>query len=502
MEIIEALSKEDVRHFKLFLKRTNSNVSKAPVSILFDAIRKNKFISDKEIHNKYFSELKRNAFYRLKNRMLTDVNKSLLVLNYDKDDRIMILNYLILSEIFLYKSEYKMAYDFLEKAEKKARKSDFFDLLNTIYEQMILLSRQFFDLPLDDILKKKRANYDQRKKIMEANDMLAEILWRFQKSNYAKQGKDVLEELDNIQKELENIHIIEQSPSLKMQIQVSIRMILYQKGDFSSLNKYLESKLVEFQNDGIFTKSNHAQKIVLLTWLINTNIKLFSFSNVFKHAKQLRNNLDEYNKLYYNTHIWTYYQSMILAFFYSNQLERCLKVLNTYSKDDVIKDFGLHHTNYNVNSALIYFCLNNLKKANTYLDNLLKEEFFEALNDQPKILIKIIELLFYYENGDYKYLDYAIKSAQKKLPSLKDEKFIRHSHFLKILKLLAKDPEMIDLKTINEVDAFINQSPTFEPIGNNEAINFKIWLQSKKLNESYYSLLIEEIGKLSSSTTV
>jgi len=496
MDIIKALSKEDVRHFKLFLKRTNSNVSKAPVSILFDAIRKNKFNSDKDIQETHFSGLKKNAFYRLKNRMLADINKSLLVLSYDKDDRIMTMNYLILSEIFLYKSEYKMAYFFLEKAEKKAKGNEFFGLLDTIYEQMILLSRQFFDLPLDDILKKKRTNSEQRKKIMEANDMLAEVVWRFQKSNYAKQGKDILEELDNIQTALDNIHIIEQSPSLRMQIQVSIRMILYQKGDFNSLNQYLESKLQEFQQDGIFTKNNHPQKIVMLTWLINTNIKLLNFKRVFKHAKKLSDSLNEFNKLYYDTYIWTYYQCMIMACFYSDQLERCLQVLNTYANDEVIKDHSLFHTNYYVNSALIYFCLNNLKKANTYLDKLLKAEFFDTLNDQLKIIIKIIELLFYYENGDYKYLKHAIKSTKKKLPLLREEKFIKHFSFLKVLNLLANDPKMINLKTINEVENFIRQYPIFEIIGNNEAFNYKVWLQSKKLDKGYYPLLIEEIRNL------
>jgi len=496
MDIIEALSKEDVRHFKLFLKRTNLNVNKAPVSILFDAIRKSKFDNDKDIHDKYFSELKRNAFYRLKNRMLTDINKSLLVLSYKKDDRILTMNYLILSEIFLYKSEYKMAYNFLEKAEKKASSNEFYGLLDIVYERMILLSRQFFDLPLDDILKKKTANFEQRKEIMEANDEMARIRWQLQKLNYEREDNYVLNDLDNIQAELQNIRIVENSPSLKFQLQEINSMIYLQKGDFNSLNEYLGKTIQQFQEDGFFNKNTHRQKIVMFTWLINTNVKLLNFNQAYKYANKLRDSLDEYNKLYYDTYIWAYYQSMIIACFYSDQLERCLQVLNTQSKDEVIKDHSLFHTNYNINSALIYFCLKKLKKANVYLDKLLKVEFFDALTDQLKIMIKIVELLFYYENGDYKYLEYAIKSVKKKITFLKEEKFARHFRFLKVLNLLAKDPEMINIKTINEVDAFVIQSPIIEIIDTNEAINYKIWLQSKKLKKSYYPLLIKEVRNL------
>jgi len=394
----------------------------------------------------------------------------------------------------LYKSEYKMAYDFMKKAEKKATANEFYGLLGIIYEQMILLSRHYFDLPLDNILKRKKFNFEQRKKTMEVNDMMAEIRWRLQKSNYDKQGTNILEELDNIQTGLENIDILKKSPSLQIQIQESIRMILLQKGDFVSLNKYLENKVLQFKEERIFNKSNHSQKIVMLTWLINTNVKMLDFNSVYKYANEIKISLEEYNRLYYDTYIWTYYQSMIAACFYSNQLKRCLQVLNSYSKEEILKDHSLFHTNYYINTAIIHFCLNDLKKANKYLNKLLEVEFYDALTDIMKVTLKIVELLFYYENKDYKYLEYALKSFKQKLPILQQEKFIRHSHFLKILNLLVKDPEMCNLKTINEIDTFKKQSPTFD-IGNNEAINYKIWLLSKELNKSYYPLLIAEIRK-------
>lgn len=243
MDIIRTLTKEEVRHFKLFLKRSNIKVADAPVSQLFDSFRKNKDKNDKTIHKEKFKHLKVNAFYRLKNRMLVDVKKSLLVLNYNKDDRILILNYLILAEIFLYKSQFEITYDFLSKAEKKAKEQELYSVLETIYEQMIALSHHYFDLPLLEIIKKKKAVNEKKNEINAINDMLAEVMWRLQKSNYGVKGMDIKDVLDNIKKKLDNIELLEQSPSLRIQMQKSIRMMLLQKGDFSSLHIYLSETL-------------------------------------------------------------------------------------------------------------------------------------------------------------------------------------------------------------------------------------------------------------------
>jgi len=227
MDIISTLTKEEVRHFKLFLKRSNTNVADAPVSQLFDNLRKNK--DDSEIRQKKFKHLKANAFYRLKN--LVDLNKSLLVLNYDKDDRILILNYLILSEIFLYKSEYEITYSFLCKAEKKAVEQEFYSILEIIYEHMIVLSRLYHDLPLPEIIKKKKTVIEKKYEIHTFNDMLAEITWRLKNSNFGSKGFDIVNELENIKNKLDDIELLEQSPSLRIQMQNNIRMMLLQKGE-------------------------------------------------------------------------------------------------------------------------------------------------------------------------------------------------------------------------------------------------------------------------------
>jgi len=492
MNIIDTLTKEDVRHFKLFLKRSNIKVADAPVSKLFDVIRKGNYEDDKTIHQEKFNQLKANAFYRLKNRMLVDINKSLLVLNYNKVDKILILNYLILSEIFLYKSAFKIAYNFLCKAEKKAAEHEFYSILETIYEQMIALSHQYVDLPLLTIIKKKKDVVKRKEEINAVNDMLAEVMWRLQKSNYSAKGLHIVDELDNIKNKLDNINLIDQSPSLRIQMQKSIRMMLLQKGDFSSLQLYLSKTLKEFDRDAVFNKNNHNQKIVMQTWLINVNLKLFNFHLVYEYAEELKESLHQYKNLYYETHVWTYYQCVFAGCFYSNQLQRCLQISKKYSSEEVLKD---HSSLINLNLAIVYFCLKDIKKANECLNKVLKPIFFDALTNELKLMVIIVELLFYYESKDFSYFNYSIKKIQKKYAHvLSLPQFKRQHTFLKVLVILGRDISFSEEKTEEIVSRFIDDSPPFEA-GTNEGIHYKSWLVAQLENKNYYTVLLTILKK-------
>lgn len=493
MDIISALTKEEVRHFKLFLKRSNIKVADAPVSQLFDSIRKNNYKDDKAIHERRFKDLKANAFYRLKNRMLVDVKKSLLVLNYDKVDRILIFNYLILSEIFLYKSEYEITYYFLCKAEKKAIEQEFFSILEMIYEHMIVLSRLYYDFPLPEIIKKKKAIIEKKKEIHAVNDMLAEVTWSLQKSNFGAKGLDIIDELDNIKSKLDSIELLERSPSLRIQMQKSIRMLLLQKGDFQSLHIFLSQKLIEFEQENIFNKNNHNQKIVMQTWLINANIKLLNFHLVYKYTEELKKSLHRYKNLYYETHIWTYYQCIFVACFYSNQLNRCLQILKNYSKDEVLKDHSLYHTNFNINSAIVYYCLKDIKKANKHLSKLLEPVFFDALSDEMKLTVITVELLFYFESSDIDYFNYSIKLILKKYKSILGQvEFERQHLFFNVLSSFGKDVTLEMPKTEKLINNFIDESPSFE-VGTNEGIHYKSWLIAQTKNKDYYKTLLQNL---------
>ena len=81
-EVVLSLNKEESRFFKLFAGRTNTKDERKDL-LLFDFIKKSDPIDEDKIATKLYGENK-NAFYRLKNRLLTDLNKSLLLQHLTK----------------------------------------------------------------------------------------------------------------------------------------------------------------------------------------------------------------------------------------------------------------------------------------------------------------------------------------------------------------------------------------------------------------------------------
>lgn len=230
------------------------------------------------------------------------------------------------------------------------------------------------------------------------------------------------------------------------------------------------------------------------TWLINVNIKLLNFYLAYQYSEELKKSLQQYNNLYYETHIWTYYQCVFAACFYSNQLKRCLKILKTYSNEEVLKDHSLYHAYFFINSAIVYYSLGDIKNANKYLNELLAPPIFSTLGDEMTLTVLIVELLFYFENEDFKYFNYSLKNIKKKYKNLLIQpQFERQRFFLNVLASLGKDVNVDLVKTEKIIIDFIDKSPTFE-VGNNEAIHYKSWLKAQTKNKDYYETLLYSLN--------
>ena len=108
-EVILSMSKEELRFFKLYSSRTNSSKTRKDI-LLFDQIKKTEQFSESKFQEKYYKQNK-NAFYRLKNRLLEDINKSLTLQYIDEEADISLMKNIILSRIFKTKGKYSRNLD-------------------------------------------------------------------------------------------------------------------------------------------------------------------------------------------------------------------------------------------------------------------------------------------------------------------------------------------------------------------------------------------------------
>ena len=119
--IIQSLSKEEIRFFKLFLKRTESK-NRKDVD-LFDLIRrKNGEYTTKDA----LKTLKTNPnnYYQVKNRLYHELNNSMVWQHIWKDKQSKSFSFVLLSRVYKNKGELELSFHYLKKAEKEAIDSE------------------------------------------------------------------------------------------------------------------------------------------------------------------------------------------------------------------------------------------------------------------------------------------------------------------------------------------------------------------------------------------
>ena len=214
---------------------------------LFDFIKKADSTDEGKIAAKLYGKNK-NAFYRLKNRLLTDLNKSLLLQHLNTEEDLSILQNLLLSRLFRQKQKNKVAEVYLKKAEKKAEQIEAYELLNLIYNELIKLSHDMISIDVEDYIEKKKTNNERLRRIHEIDDVLAAVMFRIRSAkNYSRNNAAIIDLLEKTVNEYTQTENLEISAKLRIKIPQAVSRVLLQKHDYIALEEYLLHMLEVFK---------------------------------------------------------------------------------------------------------------------------------------------------------------------------------------------------------------------------------------------------------------
>ena len=129
--LVKSLNKEEVRFFKLFASRTQQAFERKDLK-LFDFLRKEDVEKEELFLQKLYPGESKNAWYRLKNRLLNDLNKSLSVLHYEEDAFIHAFHMLALYRYFFNKNLLEEARYYLRRCERSAESIENYELLDIV----------------------------------------------------------------------------------------------------------------------------------------------------------------------------------------------------------------------------------------------------------------------------------------------------------------------------------------------------------------------------------
>ncbi len=494
-DIILPLSKEEARTYKLFTERLNFEKSDRKILQLFDFIRSGTYEEkDDALVVKLFGTANYNAYYRLKNRLVDDVERSLLMHHYDIDEKIKVINQIKLAKIFTFKTQYLQAVNYLIAAEKQALKYDYFDLLNTIYDEILTICKRYNELDPEPFILKQAENLKKYQLIQQSNTLLASLNYQLKQTNFSGKDKQVQQVIQRLLKKLNAQQAVYKLPGLQLQIHECVRNGLLQKKDFLSLENYLIDSWQTFNDEKFFNKSNTNEKIVLLIWIINASYKNKHIHQRLPYINQLEKELNEHGKDYYNRYVWAYVQSRMLYYISEGKLNEAISLLNAFKKEAVYKELTHYHLNITFNLSSLYYYTGQLNLASKELTPLFSKTIYAQLASDWKISLHLLDLILQSEAEEFNYIDYKLKEVKREFAkSLMLPQFEKEKGFLQLIGKMNKYQDWRQQKAVQTaIQDFIQLYKNIEP-GSNEAVSYVLWLQSRLTKKPFFELLQQEL---------
>ncbi len=476
-QIIGMMNKEEVRHLKLFMGRTNAGEERKDIE-LFDYIRQhNEDYDETKIQQKLYGPRDKNALYRLKNRLLEDIGKSITLQYIDESDFNAVVHHLLLSRFFLSKSQSQIAFHYLGRAEKKAIAADSPELMDLVYGEYVRFSQETLEINPTEYIKKRRLNREQLNQLQEIDDVLAEVVYKVRTTqNFTGQDYRIIETLRKRVNEFSKQKSTSNSILLRFKIYQSLSRILLQKRDFVLLEKYLEQTFEEFTREGLFSRNKHDTKLQLLTYLANAQFENKKFEQSLATAARLKAAMNEYGGLLHDKYLFFYYNILVIGYSDKNK-EKAIEILNEAKDNVVIKKLPFYLVFVFLNLTVLNFDNRNYKLAIRNLVKLTMETGFAGLDRILRMKIAVAELIIRFELQDIDTLERRLEQVKKEFADLfrtKDGR--RQNDMVSILSSMCTSTSIRRDKNLRKKILKITGTATAKT---NDVINYNDWLNSK-----------------------
>jgi len=478
LEIINSLNKEEIRFYKLFAGRTNTSDSRKDM-ILFDFIKQNEDEYDEEIISKELYQDNKNSFYQLKNRIYKDLNKSMMLQHMGKEKDIFILHFVLLSRVYKRKGKLELSFNYLKKAEKEAENIEDFELLSIIYSEILTLSYDMVSVNVEEYIKKKRSNDELLNWNQEMDLLLAAVINKIKTAqNFSKNdnsiNKILQKALDNFSKNKK----IPKSPKFRIKVFQLVSRVLLQQHDFNALEEYLLHTYKEFNEENLFTETNHEQKLTMISYLTNCLFKTKKYSQSLFYAEILKISMNDYGGILKEKYLFYYYNSLIINYSLHDK-NKALEVLKEAKNNDVIQNLPTFSVFIYLNTALIYYDQDKLSLSAKNLSRLMLQDDFTSIGKSLQLKIHIAELIVRYDLNQTDVIDAKIQHIKKCYTKLlNDINFTRDNKIIEIIESLIYCNDIkTDKKLLKEI-ANLSVRISDDEADDIDVINYNIWLNS------------------------
>jgi hypothetical protein len=412
IELIRSLSKEEVRHIKIFLNRTNSSDDRKDIQ-LFDLFRNSRRINEERFFHKLYPEGEKNAYYRLKNRLTDEVLKGLGTLYYNDGSSVQALQVLAIARHFASGGDLALCQSLLSRAESLALKEQDHGLLEIILTELLrmAIAHPSEEHTPEEIIARRLLNREFIGMEQEVDDILSVISNRMRATENEEVRAGLLQSLR------EELDALLFGPRLKDMEVLRIRLfhayhqLLHLYSSPRQIEKFLRQTYKAFRKEKLFTRFRRALQAGMLRELIRLTIEHG------KHEKALEF-LDDLQDLA-RTATGDERRELLSAFY--SLSHQCFLGINPYKASDLINealsekalrhDFGIR-LRFNAPLLKAAHVGGKTEELRTRLAELRNERGFIDLDPETRIKAETADLLIRWAAGDQDYVKHFLNETR------------------------------------------------------------------------------------------
>ncbi|HAP00973.1 MAG TPA: hypothetical protein DCQ93_03510 [Bacteroidetes bacterium] len=437
-QVVARMNKEDIRHYKLYASRMEYSHDRKDIA-LFDHIRDTgESYTEAEAIKKFYPPYNRNAYYRLKHRLLQTLNKSLLLQYVESQDEIFIHALFGLYKHQYSQNNFSVARYYLKKAEGKAISIEYFEMLDIIYSEYIRLSNTLVNINPEEYIEKRKKNYERLSKLREIDQVLAAMSYRLKLSQNFTSDNSLVKMLDKTVKDFSSDKELASSAQFQFRVVNAVSRSLLQKHEYKTLEKYLLSTFKDFQKKRMFNKSTHDGKLEMITFIVNTLFKNKKYDESLMWADKLHTSMEEHNRLLYNKYLVFYTNALTINYSVVNP-DKAIQILEEQKSSPMLKSIPFYEIFVYLNLAIFYFDKRNYDKSVRHIIKMGLLDSFKKADRGLKLKIAVGELIIRLELEEFDTIEYRmvqIKNDFKDL--LKEDNFSREKSMIQIIESFNK----------------------------------------------------------------
>jgi hypothetical protein len=310
--------------------------------------------------------------------------------------------------------------------------------------------------------------------IDEIDLLLAKIMYDVKtKQNYSNSEDSLVELVKTKFNKISKQNNLLKSTRFRIRLFNMYSRLLLQKRDYKTLENFVIKSYDEFENEKLFDRSNHNDKLTILTYIANCLFKTNKNNQSLKYAELLLNSMQEYDGLLYDKYLFFYYNILVSNYSVTDK-EKALNYLDKASNNEVIKKLPSYNSFIYLNRSLIYYDQDKFKKSKQNISRLIMQKDFLLLDQSFQLKILITSIIICCKNSENNMLEKINDIKDNYNALLKTENHLRDSMFLDLISKKIAGVDFEKDKSIFLSNISDKESKELDIIGYNNWVKINI----------------------------